>query len=325
MTRLLPILLAALLLAGCATQDGLEPGASCGESSNMPLPVQRAGTAILVPVTANGVRLRFMLDTGGASSVIDRRVALALGLMHGDVTHTMVRDVAGERMVDQVAVQDLHLGSITLPPQRLIVSDGFAFDGVIGLDVLSRYDLDIDLAHNSVVLRNLGLCPDKTPLDLADLRARPATRMLTMPAIRGIIDGTRENHHAEPFLQVAARLDGEWGLAMFDTGALAGSLLSPKFTAKLKLGPEAFASDQAVTTRGLGPGTEVRLHRFGRLELGGEVFEAPTLLVTSDAGLRFPLILGSDYFLHHRVWFNFAANRVFVWPDATVAPMVPGS
>ncbi len=297
--------LACLTLSACAGSGiaGLDP--TCGIDQGTMLPVLMRGAALIVPVRVNGIRLNFMLDTGGALSVIERRPALALGLLHGQSTR-LVRDVSGERRVDEVMADTLDVGSFHFPNSKLIVADGLPVDGTIGLDILSHYDLDVDEPHGQMALHASGLCKDERP-------ALPGT-VLEMPAIRAINSGAGPNRPPAPFLLVAASVDGKLGLAMFDTGSLGGSVISHRFAAAAGTDGTKLAGDQTQPIRGLGPTTLVSRHQFDQLVVGGEVFERPNLLVASDLGTRFPLVLGADYFRTHRVWFNFAADRIFSVP-----------
>lgn len=86
--------------------------------------------------------LRFILDTGSSSSVIDRRVAERLGLRGrpGSVIN-FDRNLA----VEWADVSDLRIGPIRVADMSVMVASlpdisGFAenADGIIGLDVLSR-------------------------------------------------------------------------------------------------------------------------------------------------------------------------------------------
>jgi hypothetical protein len=291
-------------LSACA--DGLPNlGLTCGADPGTPLPVVMRGPAMLVRVRINEVPQLFMIDTGGARSVIERRSALALGLTH-KMSHIEMRDVAGLRQVDVVGVNRLQIGEFSFEDREMIVSDGLQVDGLIGLDILSHYDLDIDEPHKRMTIYRHGLCQGSKP----DIGAP----MIEMEAIRGIRDGRTGLTGMAPFLLVAAKLDDTYSLAMLDTGALGGSVVSQRFADAAGTTSDMLDGDTQITTRGLGPGINVARHRFKSLDIGGEVFAQPYLLVTQEAGAQFPLILGTDYFHTHRVWLNFAADRVFSVP-----------
>lgn len=302
-------ILACLALSACAGID-----VPCGRDDGIALPVAMRGAALLVPVRVNGITQVYMVDTGGAVSVMERRSAYALGLMH-KLGQNTVRDVAGERVVDVVTADKLNIGTLVFDNQHLVVSDGLPVDGVIGLDILSRYDLDIDEPHNRMTLHKAGLCQGDKPL--AD------GPVLEMAAIRGIKSGSGAGQHTAPFLLVAAKLDGKYGLAMLDSGALSGSVVSARFANAAGTTSDHLADDIRVPIRGLGPTTQMAVHQFTELNVGGEIFSHPQLQVSTDLGARFPLVLGADYFRTHRIWLNFSADRVFSMP---VAPRIaPGS
>jgi hypothetical protein len=179
---------------------------------------------------------------------------------------------------------------------------------VLGLDVLQHFDVDVNLPKSVVVLHQGGLCPnDKPPLD---------GTVLQMPALRGVAHGVGRYRQVSPFLLVPVILDGAKALAMLDTGSLAGSMVSAALAEKAGVSVAMLEADPVAKVRGFGPAASLRLHRFGQLNVGPEIFQAPTLLVGGDPAATFPVVLGSDYFQHHRVWFNFVSDRIFSVPVA---------
>ncbi len=304
-------LIICLALAACA--DGLPNlGLSCGADPGTPLPVAMSGPAMVVKVRINDVPQTFMIDTGGARSVIERRSALAMGLMH-KISSVVVQDVAGQRSVDVVGVDRLRIGEFTFDDQQLLIGDGLPIDGIIGLDILARFDLDIDEPHGRMSVYRHGLCKGVSP--------NIGAPMLEMEAIRGIRDAKDPFTGTAPFLMVAAKLNGVYSLAMLDTGALGGSIVSQRFADAAGVTNDKLGGDTQIPTKGLGPRINLARHRFEALDIGGELFERPYLLVSPDPDARFPMVLGHDYFLTHRVWFNFASDRVFSVPaQPRIAP-----
>ena len=321
--RLALILLAATLSAcagsgvdgGSATGAvmGIDTGGVCGLGARNTLPVDMAlgGRAPMLRVQVNGVPRHFLLDTGGSHSSIERRIALALGLMH-DTKPVSIRDVTGVRSLDSIEIDSVQVGALNFEHQRFLVSDGLPYDGTLGMDVLGHGLLDIDEVHASVNSYAGRLCGGGTPIEDAKLIEMPAIRV---PAVKGGKPGAH--------LQVAMRLNGTLGLAIFDTGAIGGSLLSPVFAEKAGVTAEMLAADPTVSPRGFGTTTTAHLHRFDQLDLNGEICPRPVLLISPDPGMQFNLVIGADYFRTHRVWFDFANERIFSLP--LVQQRVPGS
>ena len=312
--RLLTLLLCVALCACAATGEDGVALSECGPGRSVYLPFFMAGQAPILRVRVQDVPVRFLLDTGAARSAIERRMALALGVMH-DATRENIRDITGEHVADFVTLPKLDVGELHLTDRRVLVSDGLPFDGVIGLDILSSYALELDEAHASAKLHTGRMCEGQRPFTDAG--------MIEMPAIQGITDGHDTHLRVQPFLLVATRLDGVLGLAMFDSGAIGGSVVSPVYADKVGVTEAQLAQDQQVYPRGFGGKIALHLHRFGELDLDGEVFRNPTLMVSADRGARFQLVIGGDYFRTHRLWFDFAAKRVFSVPLLT--QNAPGS
>jgi len=303
--RLFAVLLCAALSACAATGENGLAQPECGPGRSIVLPFVMIGPMPILRVQVQDVPVRFLLDTGAGRSGIERRMALALGVMH-DATRENIRDITGEHPADFVNLPKLDIGELHLTDRRVLVSDGLPFDGVIGLDILSRYALELDEAHGRAVLHTGMMCEGQRPFTDAG--------MIDMPAIQGIADGRDANRRVQPFLLVAARLDGVLGLAMFDSGAIGGSVVSPVYAEKAGVTEAVLAQDRAVQPRGFGGRVALHMHQFGELDLDGEVFRTPSLLVSADHSARFQLVVGGDYFRTHRLWFDFAAKRVFSVP-----------
>lgn len=299
-------LLVCIGLGACGSPAlPLEMG-GCGLGPAITLPVDMAGPAMVVTVTINQRRARLLLDTGANVTVLNRASASVLGIQaitHGQATFQAVGGAAG---ADRAVVQSMMIGGVVISGLTVAVSPDTLEDGVLGLDVLSRFDLDIDEPNRRVVLHQGGVCAaDKPPM---------AGNMLEIPARRAISHGSGRALVVDPYLMVPVWLDGAVTLGMFDSGALAGSLVSGAFAAKAGVTEAKMAGDPTITARGFGTSVPLRRHRFGKLYIGREVFQKPAFLVGGSASQMFPVIFGQDYFHTHRVWFNFLADRVFVVP-----------
>ncbi len=312
-------ILALLVCIGLCACGGealpLEMG-GCGLGQAIPLPVDVVRQATIVTVTINQRRARLLLDTGANVTVLNRGSASILGVQN--VTgggNSVFQAIGGATGADRADLQSLTIGGLVVNGLRVAVSSDTLEDGVLGLDVLSRFDVDVDLPNRRVTLYRGGLCPgDKPPMSGA---------VLEIPAKRAIMRGTGKSQVVDPYLMVPVSLDGAVTLGMLDSGALAGSLVSSAFAAKAGVSDDKLASDPVVTARGFGTSIPLHRHQFDKLFIGREVFDKPTLLVGGDSKQLFPVIFGYDYFRSHRVWFNFLADRIFVVP-VNDEPMLAG-
>lgn len=300
--RLPAALAVCLLTTGCGGL-GLAPFAACGPGPQAALAVQMRGQLPVVRVTVNNRSADLVVDTGATTTVFNRNAAAVLGLQALAGPGLSYTSVQGAGQASRATIDVLRLGPWTLTDQAVAVTASTPEDGVLGLDILSRYDLDVNLSQGEIVLHQSGLCADETPVMAGQTLELPAARLAARAGAGG--------RYREPFLVVPVRLDGAATFAMLDTGAAAGSLVSSAFATQAGM---AEGADRAAGISVFGFGAQTRLgqHRFAELLVGRERFENPTLLVGGDPRVMFPIILGYDYFIRHRVWFSFASDRVFV-------------
>jgi hypothetical protein len=214
--------------------------------------------------------------------------------------------IGGNSHAENGRIAQLRVGSVDLPPLNVVMAPGLPEDGVLGLDVLSRFDVDVDLSQGHVVLYPGKLCPHDQPPMLG--------RLLEIPAERSLVRGEGPNRTVAPYLMVPVRLNGSVAMAVLDSGALRGTLVSAPYAAKAGVDDAALAQDKIVKVNGFGTSSELRLHRFDELLVGREVFDKPMLLVGGGVESLFAMVIGGDYFFRHRIWFSFSSDRVFVVP-----------
>lgn len=170
-------LVGAVLATGCAEGGAAAAGdhksRSAAESApavrkvrKVKLKVVRQGgrTLVFVPVSVSGHGpLLFALDTGAATSVVDKDVARALHL-RATGRRASVSGVAGSATVPLVRVPRWKLGGITLSAATIASVDfpgnpttGGGLQGLLGSDVLSRFDrVSIDYRHQTLELPTAG-------------------------------------------------------------------------------------------------------------------------------------------------------------------------
>lgn len=303
LTHLAVYLAALLACAFPAAAQGLSQ--PCG-APGVPLPILRDGKAALVPTSLPGGTALMLLDTGSDITGFNRAAAHRLRIPL-DPTRSLPSQTVGGAVQDAIGlVTNLQAGQLIIPQLLVEITDTSPADGALGLDVLQRFDVEFDLANARVTLHPGGLCAGKSPPWSGRFQAIAARRNISGRAIDGY-DTTK------PFLMIPATLNGRAIEAMLDTGALVSGLVHPSFADELGVSETVLARDPAATAGAFGPIATLRLHRFNELQLGTERIANPVLAVGGSAE-KFPLVLGMDLFLTHRVWFSFATNRVFLQP-----------
>lgn len=299
------LLLVALLLAGCAGGE-----LSCGLHQAAEVPVAVLGGAPYVLVEANGKLATMILDTGAQVTVFTQRAVERMGLKIDPSLTMTVSGVGGSAKSWPAVATQFGMDRIALPPQRVMVlpyglppAGTEEVDGLLGVDVLSRFEIDLDLPRRRVGLYSGHACQGE-PLPVAGMEPLEATEMS-----RGRLTGM-------------LRLDGTPMRALLDTGAMA-SVVSLPAMERAGTPRAALARDQPLQLHGVGPQSALAwLHRFARLELAGETSLRPLLQVTAlpdatpdlpglDQAGSFDVIIGADYLASHRLWLAYGRGKVF--------------
>ena len=171
---------ASLLLAGANTEAKTKGNLDADE-----LPMNVMGGYLLMVQGSIGDRhdLKFLIDTGVTTSVIDRRLAERLGL-----------STSSSQMVNFDKTVQVHwciLSELAYGPERaanikVVVADlrylrasGAAVDGVIGWDLLRRHSFQVDFANKRIVFAAVSAGKEATKG--RSVRFRESSLCLTVP------------------------------------------------------------------------------------------------------------------------------------------------
>ena len=289
-----------LLLAG---SFGAE--AACRVEPRASVPVTVSDNQPVVAVALNGQDTPLLLDTGAGRSLLTAAAVQRAGLPLDEWVSTPLRG-AGNRLEDRrnVMLRSMALGglalqrrglaqSISLPvtAQRLDASGRIA--GLLGADMLSRYDLDLDFPGGRMTLYAVTGCagrfiPWNTPYDTIAARPLPDDGIL----VPVLIDG-----HA---------LD-----AQLDTGSEV-SLIDARGLHRLGLTPEAIAHEPATQGLGIGGAFLEHRHQFAELRIGTLRIAAPAIRVAALPRPSVDMLLGMDVLGSRRIWISYATAQVFI-------------
>jgi hypothetical protein len=133
----------------------------------LPLTLSAAGTPV-IPVQINGKSKLFWLDTGSSMSIIASDVALECGVQPLVSDTLEVATTTGRVPARPAAIKHLDLGGISIANSTaMIVSSGLMevrgddfeippatrkIDGIIGFDIISRLDVQINNVNRTVTL-----------------------------------------------------------------------------------------------------------------------------------------------------------------------------
>jgi len=288
------ILLLILLLSACAG-TGAE---RCALEPVGMLPVRLINN---VPVTVVGINERpsaLILDIGSDITLLSRVAARRLGVAFDDNRSIQVSGAGGRARTSPALLRSLQFGDAVVSNLYAVVGQGLRppFDGVLGIDVLAAFDLDLDARNGEVKL----------------YRARPPTCAGAPPPWTGPYARLNTEQGGSGYLFVPAVLNGQPLRALLDTGAsnttvgLLAAAAAGITRADLLRGPASVT--QSLDAAGI----VVRPRRFRELRVGEDVIADPVLNVADLPPLAGDMIIGGDYLAARRVWIAIASGTVFV-------------
>lgn len=299
--RLIVPLAAALMVAQMAAL-----AARAGECDAPPvatLAVRDTAGVLTVAARLGGRDVAMVLDTGSEGGLVTPEAARLLPVDAGTAAPPTALQMyganGGRRLARMVAVPDLGLGPLHVALAAVAVSR-LPFQpmlhppiaGLIGADLLSHFDLDLDVAGGTALLYAPG-CAE--PAQRPGWHAAHAVRLLRV--------GDR--------LVGPAMLDGHSVSALVDTGAR-GRVVGLATALALGIDEAELGADSGGTASGFGaqPGF-YRWHRFRSFTFAGRTERAVTLTVSRLDDVA-DMLLGADWFAAHRVWISWSQATMWV-------------
>jgi len=280
-------------------------GATCTLAKNTTLPLTVSGPRLYVPVSINGNEGLFLVDTGAETTILTAdfaaRAHVGMDIHAGQVTMGGVG--GGETLpVNQAHARRINVGTIAFQDWEFAVVPPEAgglgktqHDGILGMDFLHYFDIDVDVQGSQLTLWRIFGCHDIHPVWQGDYDAIPlqhtAHQSVTMPIF---VD--------DAFLNVE-----------FDTGAYE-LLLTHDAGLKAGFTDAMAAADWDPGGRGIGGGFPSVVHRFKLLLVGKSEFHNPAIAVE----LKSPResfgdgIMNWRYLNARRFWISYATNTLFV-------------
>ena len=259
--------------------------------------VATGGSDILVPVSVNGHTLQMILDTGAQKSVLTEFAVQKWHIPQSGRTFTVGVGNLGGSMRSDADVESVTIGSVAIPVDHLPVVSYGNIEGVIGLDVLEKYDLDLDGPN-----RTLGFyrahCTAGSPWSSATM-----------------VEGTRKAN----WLQMPIEIDGVKGMAVVDTG-LSYTTIRSADDATTRVNRRSHCHRQSGKNAcHRWHKLEWCVHKFHTIRLGPVTAHDVSILIlpgeppSLGGGRRMPdVIVGQDMLRNRHVWFSWSTGRLYL-------------
>ncbi len=255
----------------------------------------------------------FILDTAAGRSVISAGLRRRLELPASHVRLSTVNGATGSSVMEFVRLPGLRVGGdahdelwavvADLPDFR--VHDGRDVEGILGVDVLARYDVEVDVPAGVLRLH---------PRD-GSAESRLRGHSAGVPFHSTVADG---------FVQFQATLHRDTVSAILDTGALVGTVNWPA-AALAGIAPDSDGvRADARGARGMS-GTRIAAHRsvFETLCVGARclpptelrIMDLPVFTVLGSAD-RPAILLGADLLAECALLLSYSTGRLHLCPGA---------
>jgi predicted aspartyl protease len=328
MKKLWP-LLAGLMLTPCVAPHAATPAAvsACQTASAKAIPLyfDAQGTPFIV-VNFGATPAAMILDTGAETTLISHQLAVRSGLAtlsdrmldpfadlgsFGPAVYAYVEKAPLVIMADGEAY-NMTLFALIKPTSPWIFGTKTQIDGLMGLDVWTCYNLDLDFPHGRLTLYD--------PQNCAGLPLRWPGRVAQVPV----------TIRKSGYVFVPVMIDGHRLNAMLDTGT-ATSTLPPLLINASGLAADLSTPLKNVRLASVGGGVPAKLYRFKALTIGREtirnpVFAVPEMNVWSyqtslwldPSADRLPfnpyrdMVLGEDFIRAHHLFLSYATHILYI-------------
>ena len=299
-------------LAGCANDPAgaMLLGQSCVLDKQAVFPIETRSNLMFVSLKIDDQPARFLLDTGADRSMVTEIAARRLGLARDPRRLTRLEGVGGATTNWEAKTNSLVFGNALVRNINLTVGrfaqdeiGGLTVDGLLGVDILSAFDVEIDPVQKQVTLYRARPCPDVQPPWPA-----PYLTMTSNGAMRGRI-------------LVPITLDGVNDQAILDTGAQITSV-SERLALRTGITPQQLSQDPSGRSQGASSNSvTTRAHRFRSLQIGNTLIANPMLAVLPLPESNAGALLGANYLRGRRLFLSFASHRFFLAePKMTAEP-----
>lgn len=252
---------------------------------------------VFIPSEVAGRKTNLMVDTGGAWSLIKGELADELKLERRISHDKRLVDASGSELRDYVRVKDLKLGDLTFRGNTdfFIMTGNLGrldtFGGTVGLNIIARFDLELDPAAKKIGLFHPDHCPG--------IGAYWAAEWIELPLI---------NSNGLPETRV--EIGGKKARALIDTGSTRTFMDTDMARRVFDLTPSSPGVAKSGTlTLPSGKTSETYTYTFATLVVSGFTFENVEVVLHDSEEVD--LTLGMRELNHLHLYFAFKEKMLY--------------
>ncbi len=284
------------------------------------LPLSPLHGDMVVPISIDDKPTQLIFDTGAATTILSLKAVQRLGLPHlradeaggALVTEgvlTSVGGIGGERTATAVTARKVDIGGLKSRNFNFLAAnlDFPPADGLLSVDIISKYDVDLDFPENQVILYYpRGDCSAPAAFLNGPLYSVPLRP---------------EGQDRRPRLNIT--VNGQNVVAMIDTGANFSAIF--RHTAeRVGVHMEDASARQHGSGRGIGPQTvaSVRM-KLDTVDVGDlEFTNMPVEVLDDRRGDEVEMLLGEEFQRRVHLWISYSSHTLIMQypPTASKKP-----
>jgi predicted aspartyl protease len=278
--------------------------ANCKLEPVAQLPMTLQTGHVVIPASADGKDLTLGIDTGGFGTSLSKAGIAKLGLPYAARMGVFIHAVAGawfsggDVHLDSFRIGDLELDNKLIPEMDTLPDT----DGLVGPDILAKYDAEFDFGGKTFTLFKTHPCAD---------------RAVTWTSTYAVIPFTfTDNGH----VRVRVTLDGQEADAVLDTGAPVSVLSEHDANTMFRL--NAYSPEVEPVNPVSGPAwgkgwlRKAYATSFKTLSVGGLTIPNPRMELIEGhnfLGNDFAtLVLGNDVLSHFHIYIAYRQQKLYL-------------
>jgi clan AA aspartic protease (TIGR02281 family) len=255
------------------------------------------------------------LDTGATLTTLTTQAARRAHAI-AELTRLVGQGIGGRTSASFFVAKSIQLGEMHGEEVGMIVSPLNAsweqqnINGLLGTDILSNYDVDLDFPEHKVLLYKVqGIC-------------HTAVAALTQPLYPVPMLGKHELLNSGAIIEVS--IDGHKLKALIDTGA-PNTLLYWDAARRAGLNAANFEHDNHFLAHGIGPNSvEALQHKLAPMDIGDiNIRNLPVAIVHQSSPENIDMLLGLDFLTRVHVWLGFGTRTVVMQYPPSPSPPHP--